>query len=164
VGRPPTRMDRAGTVEAVFLAPDAGEAMRPVDDVEAVADRGLRGDRYFHERGLYDEREDLPEGADVTLIEREALARAAADYDLDLDPADTRRNLLTESVPLNHLVGREFRVGEALLVGRQLCEPCGYMESLAENEGVADALVHRGGLEADVVESGAIAVGDAVEF
>jgi MOSC domain-containing protein YiiM len=100
----------------------------------------------------------------VTLIEREAVERAAADYDLDLDPAETRRNLLTRAVPLNHLVDREFRVGEALLVGRQLCEPCGYMESLAEVEGAERALVHRGGLEADIVESGEIAVGDAVEF
>jgi len=157
-------MEREGTVEGVFLAPDSGEAMRPVDDVEAVADRGLRGDRYFHERGLYDERDDLPEGADVTLIEREALDRAAADYDLELDPSETRRNLLTRAVPLNHLVDREFRVGEALLVGRRLCEPCGYMESLAEVEGAERALVHRGGLEADVVESGEIAVGDAVRF
>lgn len=100
----------------------------------------------------------------MTLIEREALQRAAADYDLDLDPAKTRRNLLTQAVPLNHLVDREFRVGEALLVGRRLCEPCDYMASLAESDDAAEALVHRGGLEADVVESGTIAVGDPVTF
>lgn len=157
-------MDRTGSVEAVYLAPDAGEAMTAVDDVEAVAGRGLRGDRYFHERGLYDEREDLPAGADVTLIEREALDDATAEYDLDLDPAETRRNLLTRDVPLNHLVDREFRVGEATFRGRRLCEPCNYMASLAEEEGAVAALVHRGGLEADVVESGEIAVGDAIRF
>ena len=101
-------MTRQGSVAAVYVAPDAGEPMTAVDDVEAVAGRGLRGDRYFHERGLYDERDDLPEGADVTLIEREALDAAAAEYDLDLDASETRRNVLTRDVPLNHLVDREF--------------------------------------------------------
>ncbi len=160
-------MNGEGTVEAVYVAPDSGDPMRAVEVVEAVADRGLRGDRYFRERGLYDRREELPEGTDVSLIEAEALAAAAEAYDLDLDPAETRRNVLTRGVPLNHLVDREFRVGGATLVGRRLCEPCSYMAGLADvedGETAVAALTHRGGLNADVVASGEIAVDDPVEF
>ncbi|WP_254765919.1 MOSC domain-containing protein [Salinilacihabitans rarus] len=157
-------MSRRGTIEGIFVAPDAGEPMERVESVEAVAGRGLRGDRYFDERGLYDRREDLPPGADVTLIEVEALEAARRDEETALDPADTRRNLLTRDVPLNHLVDREFRAGDATLVGDRLCEPCSYMQSLAGVDGAVSALVHRGGLEATIVESGTVAAGDAVEF
>lgn len=157
-------METTGSVEGIFVTPDSGEQMEAVDAVEAVAGRGLRGDRYFHERGLYDRREDLPEATDVTLIEMEALEAAQRDEGMKLEPRKTRRNIATRNVPLNHLVDREFTVGDATMVGVRLCEPCGYMESLADAEGAADALTHRGGLNANVVDSGTIDVDDAVVF
>ncbi|MCW8172633.1 MOSC domain-containing protein [Natrialba swarupiae] len=153
-----------GTVEGIYTAPDSGEPMAHVETVEAVAGRGLRGDRYFREQGLYDRREDLPEATDVTLVEAEALEAAIRDENTAMQPRQTRRNILTRGVPLNHLVDREFRVGETTLVGVRLCEPCSYMESLAETDGAVSALVHRGGLNANVVDSGTIAVGDSIEY
>jgi len=78
-----------GTVEGIYIAPDSGEPMEAVDAVEAVADRGLRSDRYFRERGLYDRREELPPGTGVSLIEREALDVAARDEGTTVDPAET---------------------------------------------------------------------------
>jgi MOSC domain-containing protein YiiM len=106
-------------------------------------------------------KKDRP-GRQVTLVEAEALEAAARDYGVALPPGATRRNLTTEGIALNHLVGRTFRVGQATLRGIQLCEPCGHMERLAERPGARDALVHRGGLNAEVVESGAIRVGDEI--
>lgn len=64
----------------------------------------------------------------------------------------------------NHFVDREFRVGDATLVGERLCEPCGYMESLADTAGAVDALVHRGGLNANILESGTIEVGNSIDW
>ncbi|WP_265110233.1 MOSC domain-containing protein [Halosolutus halophilus] len=157
-------MHARGTVEGIYVAPDSGDPMRERDSVEAVAGRGLWGDRYFRERGLYDRRDDLPEATDITLVEREALDAATRDEGTELHPRETRRNVLTRGVPLNHLVDREFRVGDATLVGVRLCEPCSYMESLAGTAGAVDALVHRGGLNANIVDSGSIAVGDDVDF
>jgi MOSC domain-containing protein YiiM len=157
-------MGSTGTVEGIFVAPDAGEPMQDVDAVEAVADRGLRGDRYFENKGLYDRRDDLPDGTDVTLIELEALEAARRDEETELRPKDTRRNILTGDVPLNHLVNREFKIGEAVFVGSHLCEPCSYMESLAETEGAADALIHRGGLNANIRHSGTLSVGATIEY
>jgi len=80
---------------------------------------------------------------------------------VDLADHETRRNLLTEGVPLNHLVGRTFRVGDVVLRGVRLADPCSYLAGLTR-PGVSRALVHRGGLRADIVEGGTLRPGDAI--
>lgn len=131
-------MATRGSIEVIFVAPDSGDPMEPLESVEAVAGRGLRGDRYYHERGLYDRRENLPDATDVALIESESLEATRRDESTPLQPQKTRRNIVTRDVPLNDLVDREFRVGDATVVGERLCMPCSYMESLAETDGAVD--------------------------
>ena len=97
------------------------------------------------------------------LIESEALAAAASDYRLELPPNETRRNLLTRGVPLNHLVSREFLVGPVRLRGLRLCEPCKHLEKLTR-PGVREALVHRGGLRAQVLTGGTLRIGDVIRL
>lgn len=152
---------RVGRVERIHLAPETGGGPESRESVSAVAGRGLEGDRYFTGGGLYNEREDL-EPSDVTLIEVEALNAAAEDYGVEFDPGAHRRNITTRGVALNHLVGERFRVGEAVFEGTALCEPCGYMQSLADQPDAVTALTHRGGLDARIVESGTVSVGDDV--
>ncbi|WP_123537637.1 MOSC domain-containing protein [Halosimplex salinum] len=143
--------------------------MEARESVEAVAGRGLRGDRYFDDRGLWNEIEadpdnDLTGASEVTFIESEALAAVERETDIAVPTGAHRRNVTTRDVPLNHLVDRQFRVGEAVCEGIQLCEPCSYMESLVGEDGLEAALVHRGGLDARIVESGEITVGDEFEW
>jgi hypothetical protein len=152
---------RVGRVEAIHVTPETSGEPTARETVEAVADRGLKGDRYYAGEGLYNERDDLEPHA-VTLIEAEALEAAAEDYGVDFDPGQHRRNVTTRGVALNHLVGERFRVGDAVVEGSRLCEPCGYMQSLADQPDAAAALEHRGGLDAHIVESGVIGVGDDV--
>ncbi len=152
-----------GFVEAIHTAPATGGDPEPRETVEAVAGRGLEGDRYFKGEGLYNEEPNL-EPSDVTLIESEALVAAREDYGIDLGPGEHRRNVTTRGVPLNHLVGTQFLIGEVLLEGIELCEPCGYMESIAGCEGAVDALRHRGGLDASIIESGTIVVGEKIRW
>jgi MOSC domain-containing protein YiiM len=95
------------------------------------------------------------------LIESEALEALKRDYGVELEPAQARRNLVTRAVALNHLVGREFTVGEARLRGTRLCDPCAHLESLT-TRAVLRGLIHRGGLRADVVSGGMIRVGDSI--
>jgi MOSC domain-containing protein YiiM len=152
---------RVGSVEAIHVSPETGGEPEPRDSVEAVAGHGLEGDRYYEGDGVYNEQDGL-EPSDVTLIEAEALAAARDEYGVDFAPGAHRRNITTRRVALNHLVGERFRVGEAVVEGIGLCEPCGYMQSLADQPDAADALTHRGGLDARIVESGAIGVGDDV--
>jgi MOSC domain-containing protein YiiM len=147
-----------GSVDAIYIAATEGEPMLAVEQVEAVAGRGLRGDRHFRA----DEDEHDP-AREVTLIEREAVEAAGRDYELKLDAGATRRNVVTRGVALNHLVGGKFRVGSATLRGLELCEPCATLARTSNQKGVIKALIHRGGLRAQILESGSIRIGDSVE-
>jgi MOSC domain-containing protein YiiM len=154
-----------GRVESIHTAPAGAAPVVAHDSVEAQAGRGLVGDRYFlgnssaHAKG----RKMYP-GRQVTLIEAEAVEAAARDQSIVVPAGDIRRNLVTRGVPLNHLVGREFSVGHVRLRGIQLCEPCNHMETLAGRPGVREALVHRGGLNAEILTSGTIRIGDLVRW
>ena len=146
-----------GRVIAIHIARTNGAPLERVVSARLLVGRGIEGDRHCAERPP-----DKPRnGRDVTLIETEALDALKRDYDLALDAPSTRRNILTEGVALNHLVGREFRIGEARLRGVRLCEPCAHLESLTK-EGVRAALVHRGGLRATILDGGVVRKGDAI--
>lgn len=160
-GNAPTLDSRVGTVEAIHITPETSGEPTAQQSVEAVAGRGLKGDRYFNGEGLYNISEELEPHA-ITLIEAEALEAAEEDYGVDFGPGEHRRNITTRGVALNHLVGERFRVGDAVIEGSRLCEPCGYMQSLSEQPDAATALKHRGGLDAHIVESGTIGVSDDI--
>jgi len=146
-------------VVSLFIGPKAREPLREVDEVVAVPGRGLRGDRKFRSEGIG----GTKQGPDreITLIEEEAVAAVQRDARIDLLPIETRRNVLTRGVALNHLVGRRFRVGSVELEGLRLCEPCDHLEALTR-PGVRAALVHRGGLRARILAEGVIRKGDPI--
>jgi MOSC domain-containing protein YiiM len=147
-------MNGDGTVEAIFVTAESGGEPRRQRTVDAVAGRGLRGDRYFTDC-------ETSTGDDVTLIEREAVAAIRRESNIELAPGEHRRNVETRNVALNHLVGERFRVGDAVCRGVELCEPCSYLQNMTE-DGVLRALLHRGGLRAEVVESGTISQDDRI--
>ena len=149
-----------GRVEAIHVAPEAEEPVEPRESVEAVAGKGLRGDRYFGSEGTFSGAEDG--GNELTLVEREAVEAIEREAGIELEPGEHRRNLTTEGVALNHLVGERFSVGEVVCRGVRLCEPCDHLESLTD-DGVVAALTHRGGLRADIEEGGVIRLGDGIE-
>jgi MOSC domain-containing protein YiiM len=99
----------------------------------------------------------------VTLIESEAIAALQRDYGIGIEAGTTRRNIVTRGVALNHLVGKEFYVGEVLLRGDRLCEPCAHMEKLTV-KGALRGLVHRGGLRAEIVRGGIVRVSDSIKL
>ncbi len=149
-----------GNVHSIHIAPEEGGATRSVDSVRAVAGAGLEGDRYYDPDGSASSKRDP--GWEATLIELEAIDAVRRDYGVEMGVGDSRRNIVTQGVALNHLVGREFRVGEVRMRGIRLCEPCGYLAGLT-HEKVRKGLVHRGGLRAQILEGGRIRVGDSVE-
>lgn len=148
-----------GTVVSISITPSGGEPMRLVGEVRAVAGKGLEGDRYFQQAGTFSERG----GSDrqVTLIEAEAIESLARESGVELEYGDARRNIVTRGVPLNHLVEKEFVVGEVAVRGIRLCEPCAHLASLTDQK-VLPGLVHRGGLRAEILSDGVIRVGDGV--
>jgi MOSC domain-containing protein YiiM len=135
--------------------------MVSVKEVHALPGKGLGGDRYFKEIGTYSARLGPEENCEITLIEIEAIEALKRDLNIELGPGESRRNLVTRGVPLNHLVGSRFKVGEVALRGIQLCEPCSHLEGLTR-KGVQAGLIHRGGLQAQILTDGTIRVGDTV--
>jgi hypothetical protein len=126
-------MNWSGRLLHIHIAKRASLAMEELNEARLVAGRGIEGDRYFNGTGTYSPK---PDAREVTLIEMEvleAIARGdppAPGKQVELAPADHRRNLTTIGVPLGHLVGKRFKVGEAVLTGGRLNFPCRYLEKL----------------------------------
>jgi MOSC domain-containing protein YiiM len=118
-----------------------------VDAVRALAGKGLEGDRHF--------RETAKPGQALTLVEHDVVQGAG------LEAGATRRQLTVSGTGLNDLVGRHFRVGEVECYGVELCEPCLHLEQMTR-PGVIRELVHRAGINADILTDGTISVGDEI--
>ena len=151
--------DRLSTIVAIHIG-KSKERLRAVSVVSAAPGKGLEGDRYSDGTGTF-YKPNCPD-REVTLIETEALEALKRDYGIELAPSQTRRNLLTSGVSLNHLVGRIFSVGNVQLEGLRLCEPCKHLARLT-SEKVREGLVHRGGLRARVLVGGEIRAGDPIK-
>lgn len=143
-----------GEVDAIWIAASAGERTRSLPTAQAVAGRGLAGDRHTVGRGTFPS--GLP-GSALTLIE----AEVCESFDPPLRAEEHRRNLVTRGVELNALVGREFMIGDVRCRGMRLCEPCRVMDGYASRP-LLRALVHRAGLRADILQDGEIHVGDRI--
>jgi MOSC domain-containing protein YiiM len=96
------------------------------------------------------------------LIEAEAIEAFGHEFQIDFDLGASRRNIVTRGVPLNHLVGKEFWIGEVKARGIKLCEPCSHLQRLSHPK-VLPGLVHRGGLRAQILTEGTIRVGQTVK-
>ena len=131
-------------VEQINIGPS--DALASVDSVAAIAGKGLKGDRQFFEHGA-------EAGDALTLIEAEALE------DVGLTGAQSRRQVVVRGVRLNDLVGKRFMVGDVECLGVKLCEPCLHLQQLTR-PGIVKDLIHRGGLNADILTDGQISVGD----
>jgi len=150
----------APQVDSLHIAIHAAAPMQSLAAVTAIAGRGLRGDRYCNQTGTYSTRPGS--GREITLIESEAIEALTREYQVQLAPGLTRRNIVTRDVALNHLVGKTFSVGAVVLRGMRLCEPCLHMEKLAA-KGAARGLIHRGGLRAEIVSGGVIHINDGIK-
>jgi MOSC domain-containing protein YiiM len=135
-------------IEAIHLGPEEAGALATVDEASAVAGKGLEGDRHFDPRGA-------KPGQALTLVEAEHVE------DVGLPPGGTRRQVTVRGVRLNDLIGKRFRVGEVECYGVELCEPCAHLESMTR-PGIMRDLVHRAGINADILTDGVIRVGDTV--
>jgi len=152
IDEPYGREAHAGRVVGILTAPDAERPLTRVEQAEAVAGRGLEGDRYHEGRGTFG---GAGRGYELTLVEAEALAA------VELSWEQARRNIVTSGIGLNALVGRRFTVGAVECIGRRLAEPCAHLERLAR-PGLLRPLVHRAGLRADILRGGSIATGDEI--
>src|SRR5574343_148929 len=148
------------SIEKIFISPQQGGLQVEREQAVLEAGMGIVGDRSYGQQAYA--------GQSITLVEAEEIERFCAEQGRPVDLAMTRRNLVTRGVRLNELVGREFRVGAARLRGVELCEPCSALGRLLADASLAPAEVvrrwlGRGGLRAEVRESGSVAPGDRLE-
>ena len=148
-----------GSLVAIQIGRQAEGRLESVLEVRAVPGKGLEGDRYFRGEGSFSK--NPGGGREVTLVASEVLSLLEREHGIRLDPAETRRNLLTSGVTLNDLVGKVFQVGGIRMRGVRLAEPCSHLERLTQ-PGVLKGLAHRAGLRAELLDEGVIRVGDAI--
>ena len=147
-----------GTVESIHIASAPERPMEARNLALAIPGVGLEDDRYALRKGTFYKPEP---DFELTLIEAEAVEALRRDYEVELAVGDARRNIVTRGVPLNHLVGCEFRIGDVRIRGIRLCEPCEHLQRVTGRQ-LIKGLRHRGGLRAQILTQGTIHVGDGI--
>jgi MOSC domain-containing protein YiiM len=150
-----------GFVRFLHLTPRAFLPMRSMPELTLVEGLGIEGDRYMigREEGFYSHKPE--EGRQVTLFELETLIALKRDAKIELGPHEHRRNVTVEGVPLNHLVGKRFWLGDTLLEATRLSIPCRHIEEIT-GKAIFDPLINRSGLNCKIIQGGVVRVGDLV--
>ena len=147
-----------GLVKSIHIASAPKEPMRALDQAILTPGVGIEGDRYALKQGTFYKPEP---DFELTLIEAEAMAALRRDYQVELADVESRRNITTAGVALNHLVGQEFLIGDVRIKGIRLCEPCEHLQRVTGKQ-LIKGLRHRGGLRAQILTPGTIHVGDVI--
>ena len=129
--------------------------MRKVNSVETIKGKGLVGDRYF--------REGNEEKYQITLIEIENINHYNQISGTNILPIDFRRNIITEGIRLNELIGSEFFIGNVKVKAHDLCRPCKYLQESLKQKNLVKELLHKAGLRCEILTSGKIFVGDEIK-
>jgi len=150
-----------GELLHIHVASNAAAPMDELREARLVAGIGIEGDRYATGLGTYSRKPHLDR--QVTLIEIEVLEAIARDRGIEIAPSEHRRNLTTRGVPLGHLVGQYFRVGDCVLYGGRMNVPCLYLETLLGKK-VFKPLLNRSGLNCRIVMGGIIRNLERIEW
>ena len=143
-----------GAIHSIYVASNHGDEQNEVTDARLTVAVGLEGDRHANS-GV------------VTLIELEAILEFNTRTGLEITAGQARRNIVTQGISLNGLVGKQFWVGDILLEGFELCEPCASLgKRLATDrvsgEAVVKAFVHSAGIRAFVRGTGTVTPGNPI--
>ncbi len=155
-------MTASPIVTALFIAHAQAEPMIAVDEVQAAAGRGLVGDRYFLGTGKYSNKGDW--GANVTLIQSEAIEAVNVGHQTKFTGQLMRRNIVTANIDLSALLGQTFRCGAAILRGTKPYPPCTHLARLIGNQEVLRYFAHCAGIGAEVIADGTIRLNDLIEI
>ena len=148
-----------GAVVSLHRAPRAFLPMGSFDELNLISGYGVEGDRYATKQGFYSHKPE--EGRQVSFFEVETLEALLRDHGITLHPEEHRRNVMTRGVPLNHLVGRRFRVGDAVVEATRLSVPCRHIEEITGQE-IFNPLINRSGLNAKILKGAVVRVGDPI--
>ena len=153
-------MIATGIVVALFTVDRRAAPMKKVEQLYALAGRGIEGDRYFLGTGTYSK---SPEpGRQVTLIKSEVLESLKNELEINVKPEESRRNILTQGIEINDLIGTEFYVGTVRLRAHRITQPCLYLEKLLDQPGLYKELWDNGGISCEILSDGVIKERDII--
>ena len=144
-----------GKVVQIGITDNKGKPIKKVSEVAAFKGKGLLNDRKF--------REDNNKESQITLIEIENINHFNKISNTNIDSIDFRRNIITENIRLNDLVGKEFFVGNVKLKAHDLCRPCKYLQDKLKQNNFIKEFLHTGGIRCEIMTDGKIKVGDSIK-
>ncbi|MEI6860068.1 MAG: MOSC domain-containing protein [Shewanella sp.] len=145
----------------ILIAENAGDKLINIKQTELVSGKGIVGDRYYNKLGTFYEKLKNTGDFEVTLIECEEILAFNTETNLSLIGSDFRRNIVTNDIRLNNLVGKSFKIGEVEFQGVRLCQPCKYLVSIL-GKVVMEKMMDKCGLRAIIVKSGNISINDSI--
>jgi len=151
-----------GKISGIYTASSAGAGVTGHSQVSLKAGKGIIGDRYYSETGKNRSSHNGQPDWELTLIESEVIDAFNRATGNRFHHSDFRRNLITEDIRLNDLVGKRFTINGLLCFGVQLCEPCASLQRRLAVQILPD-LVGKGGLRAQILGSAVVRVGDSIE-
>ena len=140
----------------IAISENFGKIMKSVDCVESISGKGLLNDRHF--------KENNDKKCQITLIEIENIDQYNQAFGTLIAPVDFRRNIITEGIRLNELMGKKFVIGKVKVKGQDLCRPCKSLQETLEQENIIKEFLRKGGLRCEILTSGKIFVGDEIKI
>ena len=142
-------------VTEIAISKNFRKAMKNANSVEAIAGKGLLNDRHFKEKN--------EKKSQITLIELENINYYNQITGTSILPKDFRRNIITEGIRLNELVGSEFFIGEVRVKAHDLCRPCKYLQESLKQKNIIKEFLLKGGLRCEILTSGKISVNNEIK-
>ena len=153
----------SGKIVKLLISKDPKSTMLNLNQIVLEAGKGIFGDRYYNQEGTFSNKGEIEPDRDVTLIEIEKIDALNKEHNLNITAEDLRRNIVVSNCDLNSLVDKEFQIGEVVLKGLRLCEPCKYLSDKLNEKKVLTEMVHKAGLRAQIIKSGSIDLNSQVE-
>jgi MOSC domain-containing protein YiiM len=154
----------SGKIVNLLISKDPQSAMLKVNQMVLEVEKGIFGDRYYNQLGTFSNKGEIEPDRDVTLIEIEKIEALNKEHNLNITAEDFRRNIVVSNCDLNALVGKEFQIGEVVLKGIRLCEPCKYLSDKLNEKKTLTQMVHKAGLRAQIIKGGSIDLNSQVEI
>ncbi len=148
-------------VKSLLIATSSGSEMISLQHVNVISGKGIEGDRYFSPLGFNDRQRKPDADFEVTLIEQELIDFFNIQTNNHYSGADYRRNIVTQGIDLNALLGKSFTIGNITLKGVSLCEPCAALSQSLGPE-IMTLMIHKTGLRAQVISDGLLRTGDEI--
>ena len=144
-----------GKVILIGISKSLDFTITKVQSVDAIKGKGLVGEKHF--------KENNKKRSQVTLIEVENIIHYNKITGTQIPAINFLRNIITEGIRLNGLVGKEFFIGKVKVRAHDLCRPCKNLQESLQQKNTVKELLYTGGLRCEILSSGKISIDDIIK-